>query len=129
MLMLCFKYMVKRNFYIFTTMFSCYFDHMAAIRQQRKWIEIGVHIIAWLLLLSLPYFLRPTEHHQPPIHNGDLPFRENSILNIPDFVSNILLILLFYANAQQLIPRFIYKRKYYSYLFVVMVLLLFFCWY
>jgi two-component system, LytTR family, sensor kinase len=105
---------------------SCYFGRMAASRQKRKWIEIGVHVIAWLLLLSLPYFLRPTEHHEPPIHNGDLPFRENSIFNIPDIVSHILLILLFYVNAQQLIPRFIYKRKYYSYLFVIVVLLLLF---
>jgi sensor histidine kinase YesM len=105
---------------------SCYFGRMAGSRQKRKWIEIGMHVIAWLLLLSLPYFLRPTEHHEPPIHNGDLPFRENSIFNIPDIVSNVLLILLFYVNAQQLIPRFIYKRKYYSYLFVVVVLLLLF---
>lgn len=75
----------------------------------KKWITILIHALAWILLFSLPYLLRPSynpnEAKPPEPQNSNLLFIINRI-------SDVLLILFFYLNAETLIPRLLYKKKY-----------------
>jgi two-component system LytT family sensor kinase len=78
----------------------------------RKWVVITLHISAWVLLFALPFLLRPSYEsnaaHKEQ-HNDDF----NSILKY--ILNDLLWISFFYLNAYVLIPRFIYKKKYWEY--------------
>ncbi|MEP6583212.1 MAG: histidine kinase [Ginsengibacter sp.] len=75
----------------------------------KKWITILIHALAWILLFSLPYLLRPS--YNP--HETKPSEPQNSyILFFITRISDILLITFFYLNAELLIPRFFYKKKY-----------------
>ncbi|MDP4283417.1 MAG: histidine kinase [Bacteroidota bacterium] len=75
----------------------------------RKWITILIHALAWILLFSLPYLLRPS--YNP--NEAKPPERlDSNIFFIITLVSDALLIIFFYLNAGMLIPRFFYKKKY-----------------
>ncbi len=72
----------------------------------KKWIEILVHVIAWVIFLSLPTFFKqphPGDSHTDIL--GDLLFT-------PRLPNSILLILVFYFNYYVAIPRFYFKKKY-----------------
>lgn len=75
----------------------------------KKWITVLIHALAWILLFSLPYLLRPS--YNP--NEAKPPEPQNSnILFIITRISDVLLILFFYMNAQLLIPRLLYSKKY-----------------
>jgi len=75
----------------------------------KKWISVLIHAVAWILLFSLPYLLRPSynpnEVKPPEPQNPYLLF-------IVTRISDALLITFFYLNAGLLIPRLFYKKKY-----------------
>ena len=75
----------------------------------KKWITILLHAIAWVLLFSLPYLLRPS--YNPNEAKPPQPVNSN-ILFIIGRISDALLITFFYLNAGMLIPRLLYKKKY-----------------
>jgi len=78
----------------------------------RKWVVIALHISAWALLFSLPFLLRPSYENNAAHreqHNDDF----NSLLKY--ILNDLLWISFFYLNAYVLIPRFIYKKKYWEY--------------
>jgi len=89
-----------------------------------RWAVISFHVLAWVLWLSLPAFFRHSEHGQ----------KENAtnFFTLIYCVSNISWILLFYFNANFLIPHYINKRRVWQYigillvLYFVVVLLMFF---
>src|SRR5580765_1488945 len=89
-----------------------------------KWAVISFHVLAWLLWLSLPFFFRRTEHGQK---EGPTNFFTSVYI-----ASNICWILLFYFNANFLIPQYLNRRKAWQYagilliLYVVVVGLMFF---
>ena len=95
----------------------------------KKWVVIILHISAWVLLFSLPFLLRPSYENagqKTAPHNHD---DANSLIKY--FLTDLLWIGFFYLNAYLLIPRFIYKKKYWEYGFLLLasfVLLLFFDW-
>src|SRR5674476_640247 len=80
----------------------------------KKWITVLIHALAWILLFSLPYLLRPSynpnEVKPPEPQNPYLLF-------IVTRISDALLITFFYLNAGMLIPRLFYKKKYTLYSF------------
>lgn len=93
----------------------------------KKWITILIHAIAWILLFSLPYLLRPS--YNPNDVKPPEP-QDPNILFIVTRISDALLITFFYLNAIILIPRLFYKKKYalyslsviFSFVFFVMIM-------
>lgn len=86
---------------------------MKLIKINNKWITILLHIAAWLVVLSLPYLLRPPYDPQrlkDPDKNGFI------YLNL---LTDIFWIAIFYLNALVLTERFIYKKKYGYYLLIL----------
>ncbi|MES1224150.1 MAG: histidine kinase [Bacteroidota bacterium] len=76
---------------------------MKSINISSKWIRIGLHIIAWAIVLSLPYLLRNEERQS---HPDDVGF---FILNT---VTGFLWVGVFYLNASVLVPRYINTKNY-----------------
>ncbi len=89
----------------------------------KKWITILIHAIAWILLFSLPYLLRPS--YNPNDVKPPEPQNPN-ILFIVSRISDALLITFFYLNAIILIPRLFYKKKYALYSLSVIFSFVFF---
>src|SRR6185503_9656999 len=75
----------------------------------KKWITVLLHAIAWILLFSLPYLLRPS--YNPNEVKPPQPVNTN-IIFIVSCISDALLITFFYMHAAILIPLLLYKRKY-----------------
>jgi two-component system, LytTR family, sensor kinase len=77
----------------------------------KKWIIVLLHVATWTLLFSLPYLLSsPANEKQPsPKHDAsDHGFYFGWIMNLS-------WVALFYFNAYVLIPRFVYKKKYWQF--------------
>ena len=77
-----------------------------------------LHIAAWVLLFSLPYLLRPSSNASPPR-------KDPSSGNLFSFFMDLSWVGLFYLNALVMIPRLVYKKKYWSF---GLVLILIFGW-
>ncbi len=89
----------------------------------KKWITILIHVMAWILLFSLPYLLRPSynpDHGKPPEP------QQPGVIFIITRLSDLLIVLFFYLNAGLLIPRLLYKKKYT--LYTVLILVSFICY-
>jgi two-component system LytT family sensor kinase len=79
----------------------------------RKWVVVTLHISAWALLFSLPFLLRPSYENtgsHPEQHNRN---DANSLIKY--FLTDLLWISFFYLNAYGLIPRLIYRKKFWEY--------------
>ncbi|MDP9230822.1 MAG: histidine kinase, partial [Bacteroidota bacterium] len=74
----------------------------------KKWIVVLMHTAAWVLLFSLPYLLRPSYNNEHPPNNTKNS-GGNSYFSL---VMDLSWIALFYFNALFLIPRLVYKKKY-----------------
>lgn len=74
---------------------------------------IFLHIIAWIIVFSLPYLLRPYNPNNS--RNPD----ENKFFYLT-FITNIFWVMLFYLNAYVLIKNFFYKKKYLLYVIVLL---------
>lgn len=84
----------------------------------KKWITILLHTMAWVLLFSLPYLLRPSNSPNEPIH----PQPHNPTVSfIIQRISDALLIVFFYLNALALIPKLLYEKKYIFYSFSILL--------
>lgn len=82
----------------------------------KKWVSVLLHIAAWLLLFSLPFLLRPSMNNRPP--------EEHSTLSLIRYILNDLIYIgFFYLNAQLLIPKFIYRRRYKDYAIIAVAAL------
>jgi two-component system, LytTR family, sensor kinase len=92
----------------------------------KKWVVVLLHIVAWGLLFSLPLLLRSYEGHRSQPKGME---RSNPLLHY--FIHNLFWLGFFYLNALLLIPRLVYKRKFWLYgvsLFSVYVLWLILGW-
>jgi len=88
----------------------------------KKWVIILLHIAVWLLMFSLPFLLRTTYDSKP--HKPEPPHYGWVYLYA---ATAIIWIAFFYFNAYILIPKLIYKKKYWMYfgsqlLFLVIML-------
>ena len=77
----------------------------------KKWVIVLLHIAAWTLLFSLPYLLRSPEDEKPQTHGNN----DSAGGTIFSWIMNFSWIAVFYFNAYLLIPRFIYKKKYWQF--------------
>lgn len=89
---------------------------------QPKWLRIVIHFIAWLLFFSLPLIFEH-RHHQGEHLESIIDW---SFFRWPVLLCDGLLILLFYANYNLLIPRYFLKRKFWSYFSIIAVCLIVF---
>lgn len=82
----------------------------------KKWMIVLIHVAAWSLLFSLPSLLRPS--HNP--NEADIVNNGNAkAIFFISRSSDILLVTFFYLNAFLLLPRFLFKRKYFIYTFSI----------
>lgn len=88
---------------------------MKLIQINNKWLTILLHIAAWLIVLSLPYLLRPPYDPQR-VKNPD----QNGFLYL-NLLTDIFWIAIFYLNAFVLTQRFIYKKKNVQYFLILIV--------
>jgi sensor histidine kinase YesM len=100
---------------------------MKAVWYTKKWIVVLLHVIAWVLLFTIPKLLIPSyEGHDKP---KELPKPFNDIVFI--VCINFSWIALFYINSLILIPRLVYHKKYWLYGLVnlfIYILLIFQIW-
>lgn len=71
----------------------------------RKWLWVALQVLAWVVLFSLPFLLRPSGGDRPPEKSGEHAVSTYYVVN------NLFWILIFYMNALVLIPRLLYRRK------------------
>ncbi|MEO5681079.1 MAG: histidine kinase [Chitinophagaceae bacterium] len=84
---------------------------MKAAWYSKKWVIVLLHIAAWTLLFALPYLLHSPDNDKPAPRHSDGPDRGMYF----SWTMNLSWAALFYFNAFVLIPRFIYKKKYWQF--------------
>jgi two-component system, LytTR family, sensor kinase len=89
-----------------------YFSGMKRSWYSKKWVIILIHIAAWALLFSLPHLLSSSGNdRQPPLKNSG----NNNAVWYFSILMNATWVAFFYFNAYVLVPKFIYKKKYWQY--------------
>jgi len=77
----------------------------------KKWVAVSLHVLFWAVFFFFPYLLRPiTENENTPGQH-----RKYSGFITLHFLNSFLRLILFYANANLLIPRLVYNKKYNQY--------------
>jgi len=74
-------------------------------------VTISLHLLAWALFFSFPFLLRPVAHRSGTSENNVI----SSSLFYFITLNNFLRVGLFYTNANLLIPRLLYRNKYWQY--------------
>lgn len=86
----------------------------------KKWVIVLLHAAAWILLFSLPALLRPA-------YNLEEPARPQAVSPSVAFlllrVMDLTWMGFFYLNAMLLMPGLTYKRKYWQYAGVQIIVL------
>jgi sensor histidine kinase YesM len=93
----------------------------------KKWVTVLLHAVAWMLLFSLPFFLRPSMNTNKTYSNE----QQTWIMIIRYLLNDLIYVGYFYFNAGLLVPHFINRRKYKEYAAVIVssfILLLFITW-
>ncbi len=89
---------------------------------KRKWVVILLHASVWILLFLIPFLLQQSVGHG---HNEHKP--ENNAFTYLTIFSDLLYIMLFYLNGYVMVPRLFYKRKYWIYFFIQLLIISSFC--
>lgn len=76
----------------------------------KKWVGISLHVLFWAILFGAPYLLQPVWKAPPK----DLQIKRDGFYYLL-FFNNLLRLALFYTNAYLLLPKFIYKKRYFGY--------------
>ncbi|PZF74720.1 sensor histidine kinase [Taibaiella soli] len=80
--------------------------------KSKPWLIVVLHVLCWLLYLSLPFMFRPSHNfHHGPGAMPPMPHRDEGF-NYLSIATNGLLIPLFYLNLNWLLPKFLTTRKY-----------------
>ncbi len=87
---------------------------------QKKWVVVLLHAAAWLLLFSLPALLRPTYNNEEPAHHEAIA---PSVTFLLPLTMDATWMAFFYLNTLLLMPRLTYKRKYWQYAGIQLVVL------
>lgn len=79
-----------------------------------KWFLVLLHILCWSLLFSLPYFLRPSFETSRDV----MKQHWTGLLTIL-VINRFLWIILFYVNAEVIVPKIFYQKKIGTYIGVL----------
>ncbi len=83
----------------------------------KKYSTVLFHVLAWVLLMSIPILLlKPSRPEHGFLH-------EREFLEVPEIISYISLICVFYLNAYYLIPTFLSRKKTITYILLVVILI------
>jgi hypothetical protein len=93
---------------------------MKKLWYRQKWVMFSLHVIAWLFLFSLPYLLRSSYKNEA----AKKPVDEIGTIFLFGLVMNAIWVSIFYFNAFWLVPRFIYRKRYWWFAFTQLLLLL-----
>jgi two-component system LytT family sensor kinase len=81
------------------------------------WVKILLHLAAWIIIFCLPYLLSsPYDNHH---NNVD---KDTPIFFYLNSITNFVFAGLFYLNAYFLFPRFIYRKKYLTYVGLLVII-------
>ncbi|MFL5740393.1 MAG: sensor histidine kinase [Flavisolibacter sp.] len=75
-----------------------------------KWISYLLHFACWALLFSLPYLLRPSSD----LDRNAIQENHEGFLYL-NVINRLLWVALFYLNSDVIVPRFLYRKKYWYY--------------
>jgi len=79
-----------------------------------KWASRSFHVIGWMLWFCLPaLFHRESDQGKA---------NWNNVFNSFNFVTTIFWIIVFYSNANFLVPNYLNKRKYWRYVGILLLL-------
>jgi len=89
---------------------------------KNRWVNIALHTAFWILFFLVPFLLQPSFQKntlgERPVHPEVRSFYFN-------LMKCFFWMALFYVNTFFFVPRFVYKRKYFSYILsLVLVLVL-----
>lgn len=84
---------------------------MKAAWYTKKWIVFLLHVIAWVVLFTLPKLLIPSYEGHDKSKELPKPFNESFAF----IIINFSWIALFYINSLILIPRLVYYKRYWFY--------------
>jgi two-component system LytT family sensor kinase len=83
-------------------------EKIMTINFSKKWIKLSLHILVWVVLITLPYIINVNRSRPPhPLSN----YEETQFLRL-NFISYFYWIAVFYLNSKVLIPSFFYRKKY-----------------
>lgn len=81
------------------------------INFSKKWIKITLHVLVWMVLITLPYIINVNRSRPPrPLSS----YEEMQFIRL-NFISYFYWIAIFYLNSAFLIPQFFYPKKYLLY--------------
>lgn len=84
----------------------------------RRWAQIILHGVVWITLFSLPYLLKPS-----PDQEHMKPDPDEHKWHVHFIINAIFLTIFFYLNAEVLIPKLMYRKQFWQ--FAIVLLLLF----
>ncbi len=85
----------------------------------KKWVVVFLHAAAWVLLFSLPALLRPAYNHEEPARPDAV---SPSLIFLISCIMDATWMAFFYLNALLLMPKLTYKRKYWQYAGIQLVI-------
>lgn len=88
---------------------------------KNKSLVIFIHVVAWLLFLSLPTLLRPDMHGRPK------PDWLTDLMHVTRLTNSLLFIGIFYLTYYWLIPRLYLTKKYWAFGGVMLLAFALFC--
>jgi two-component system LytT family sensor kinase len=78
----------------------------------KKWVIILIHAAAWALFFSLPHLLSSSGNERPSPPKNQAKEDLGIYFSI---IMNLTWMIFFYFNAYLLVPRLLYKKKYWTY--------------
>jgi len=78
-----------------------------------RWAIVSMHVLAWMLWFILPVLFRRDPEPGQKVN-------WNPIFNVPNIVSSISWISVFYLNANLLVPRLMNKKKTWEYVLTLL---------
>jgi len=111
---------VKNGFLPVHFIFS-YRKNNTFITMKTKVVTILIHVVAWVIFLSLPYIFRPK-----PVMDAIVMEHKATFIFLRFLTFNIYLICIFYLHAYWMLPRLLLKKRYVGYILLVVVLFIFF---
>ena len=95
---------------------------MSERKAYKKWLVVLVHALAWVLVFTLPEMLKPDRN---PMPDKAVMERNKTGFEVMGYIFRVLWIGFFYLHTFILLPRFAFKRKWWSYIASIVGIIIF----